>query len=63
MDKLYIIKNMTGLQLTLNLCENATPEKTIVVSCRATTSYKMSDAEAAYVKSKYKGSVSIVESI
>lgn len=63
MDKLYIIKNLSGTQVILNLCDNATPEKSLVIHGKAVTKYSLSTEEVQYVRDKYKGVISLFESV
>lgn len=61
MDKLYIIKNISGTQVILNLSENATPETSLVIPSKAITKYVFTPEQVAYIKANYKGVITLSE--
>lgn len=61
MNKLYIIKNISGIQVILNLSENATPETSLVIPAKAITKYIFTPDQVAYVKANYKGVITLSE--
>lgn len=61
--KLFIIKNISGKQVILNLSDNATPETSLVISPKAITKYYFNTEQISYVRDKYKGIISFSESV
>lgn len=61
-SKLFVIKNISGKQVILNLSDNATPENSLVISAKAVTKYYFNTEQIAYVRDKYKGIISFSES-
>lgn len=61
MNKLYIIRNISGIQVILNLSENATPETSLVIPAKAITKYIFTPDQVAYVKANYKGVITLSE--
>ena len=56
---MYVIKNKLKTQLLIDVCDNPTPEQTLVIPPRATIKVDVDEDQFKYIKLRYKDSLII----